>query len=244
MRGSLAVTAPRLRIQSNAPAPRVRWQESAPLRNRSARRGVVPGVGRSRALGAALVAVGVGLSGCASAGGEEEPTATTTSSASAEESGNPWDLPIEQRPALFDPCADVPADAVEQAVGAPIRLEELLTKSEPGQLQACGWSSDEVVLDLVATWKSHSDYLANPTGVVDGDGHPVGGRNALRLVDQENEPNTCRYLFFTGRGTVALTVSLATTFKTFRGHHFADACDVLQETATTLVEFLPPGDFR
>lgn len=218
-------------------------KKSAGRGNRRAPWPVVQVVGRSRGVAAAVVTVGMIATGCGSADGGEG-TPTTTSAPAAEESGNPWDLPVEQRPALFDPCADVPTDAVERAVGAPIRKEARLTKSDPGNLQTCGWSTDELIVDLVATWKSHADYLVDPTGVIASERYPVEDRIALRLLDREDDPNTCRYLFFTERGTVAISASLTTTFKTFRGKRFADVCEVLHEVSSPLVQIVPPGDFR
>ena len=218
-------------------------KKSAGRRNRRALWPVVQVVGRSRGVAAAVVTVGMIAAGCGSADGGED-TPTTTSAAAAEESGNPWDLPVEQRPALFDPCADVPTDAVERAVGAPVRREARLTKSDPGNLHTCGWITDELIVDLVATWKSHADYLLDPTGVIADETYPVSDRIALRLLDRADDPNTCRYLFFTGQGTVAISTSLTTTFKTFRGERFADVCDVLHEVSSPLVQFVPPGDYR
>ncbi|MDO8394341.1 MAG: hypothetical protein Q7T31_08140, partial [Dietzia sp.] len=86
---------------------------------------------------------------------QDNDQATTTSPAAAEETINPWDLPIEQRPALFDPCAEIPIEAVEQGVGGPVEPSEQLHNHRPGELFSCGWKNDEVLIDILSTWKSH-----------------------------------------------------------------------------------------
>ncbi|MGN0101195.1 MAG: DUF3558 family protein [Dietzia sp.] len=190
-------------------------------------------------MGAALVAVGVGLSGCASAGGEEEPTATTTSSASAEESGNPWDLPIEQRPALFDPCAEIPVDAVEDAVGRPVSSNDVLMRHEPDELMACGWVSDQVHLTVAASWKTRSQYLEDAAMVtVDHDGR---GLKMTEAGDQTD--STCLQVFFTQRGSTWVKLDIVTGLGEFRGERFVAACDALDQALAPLVELIPEGDF-
>ena len=62
-----------------------------------------------------MVAVAVVLSGCATGDGNNQG-ATTTSPAADEAPANPWDVPLEQRPALFDPCEEIPIEAVEEAI--------------------------------------------------------------------------------------------------------------------------------
>ena len=65
-----------------------------------------------------LVAAAVVVSGCGADHGEG-----TTTSASPEAPVNPWDLPLEERPDLFDPCAEIPIEAVEEALGGPVELD-------------------------------------------------------------------------------------------------------------------------
>lgn len=170
---------------------------------------------------------------------------TTTTTAVAQESGNPWDLPLEQRPPLFDPCEEIPEAVVEEALGGRVEHQPSLTKSEPGELQACGWKSKEVLLDVAVAWKSFDDFLVHPTGVIDAHSFPVAGRNAVRLLDRvDGTPNVCRYLLFTERGTVAISVGLNSTLGSFRGEHFTHVCDALDAVADPIVHMIPEGDFR
>lgn len=209
-------------------------------RNQPESRAVIQIVGTFRGVAAGIAACVV-LSGCApgQVGGE-----TTTSPAATETPANPWDLPIEQRPALFDPCAEIPVEAVEQGVGGPVEAVESLKNHRPGELLSCGWKSDEVLLDVLSTWKSHENYLADPSGFISNMNLVVTGRNALRLTDREEAPTACRYLFFSSYGTVAVSLSLTTSLETFNGQHFSEVCAVLGEASAPLVSFIPEGDFR
>lgn len=218
---------------------RSRPRESCDRWNRPASPVVVQGVGKRRGA-AALLAACVVLTGCASDPGDE----MTTSSPVAQAPTNPWDLPLEQRPPLFDPCEEIPVEAVEEALGGPVEPVPELTKFDPGELDTCGWSSDKVLLDVLATWKSFDDYQVNPTGEIGELRHGIRGRNALRMTDRVDDPLTCRHLFFTGYGTVAISLSLTTALESFGGERFSRVCEVLQQVSGSIVEFVPEGDFR
>lgn len=103
----------------------------------------------SRGVGAVLAAAAVVVSGCGAGDGEG-----TTTSALPEAPVNPWDLPLEERPDLFDPCAEIPIEAVEEALGGPVELDEQLRIERPGELLSCGWRNREVIFNVLSTWKS------------------------------------------------------------------------------------------
>lgn len=211
--------------------------------NRSAARPVVQVVGKSRAFVAAVVAAGVVLSGCASADGGED-TSTTTSPAAAEKPGNPWDLPVEQRPALFDPCAEIPEEAIAEAVGDSVAAAEHVHHHRPGELYACGWKNDEVLLGIVGTWRTRVEFLADSEfGSVDTQS-VVHGRPGFRASDRSGGPDeNCYQIFFTSRGAVVVNVVLTKALREFRGERSVKACDVLDQTIGPVTKFIPGGDF-
>lgn len=210
--------------------------------NRSAARPVVQVVGKSRAFVAAVVAAGVVLSGCASADGGEDMS-TTTSPAGAEKPGNPWDLPIEQRPALFDPCSEIPVEAVEEGVGSPVRQDEQLQINQPGDLLACGWKNDEVIFGVLSTWKSRSDYLRDQSFVASES--EIRGRPSLRLVSKSDMgENGCQRTLFTHKGTLFVSVDLIHGLSAYKGNNFADPCAALDESILPVMPYLPQGDFK
>lgn len=185
------------------------------------------------------------LSGCANAdGGSEVQVDPSTSQVIVETQADPWALPLEERPELFDPCAEVPLEAVKQAAGASVSQDARYRQQRPGELLACGWKSDELVFAMLGTWKSYEQYQNDPSGNVQDWEHEVGERTAIQLVDRADDPEMCHNLFFTGAGTVALTASLPTTLKTFRGESFADVCEVLDDVTERVIQFIPEGDFR
>lgn len=191
---------------------------------------------------AAALAVCAVVSACGV--GQNDDQVTTTSPAAIEESGNPWGLPIEQRPPLFDPCAEIPIEAVEEGVGGPVAPSEQLHNHRPGELFSCGWKNDEVLVDLLSTWKSYQGYVGEPTGIIENLKEDHSGRLAVKITDRRNDPTTCRYLFFTELGTVAVSLSLTSTFNSFRGSRFTHVCVALDEFTDSIIEFLPKGDFR
>ncbi|MBB1025048.1 MULTISPECIES: DUF3558 family protein [unclassified Dietzia] len=168
----------------------------------------------------------------------------TTSSAVTEEPGNPWDLPIEQRPPLFDPCAEIPIEAVEEGVGGPVEEVEEYTRHNPGEMMVCGWASDEVDISVLATWKSREEYLADASFEV-LDEAPSGGRNGLRLTEVVDAfDSSCIQLFFTSRGTAWVRFDLVTGLNEFRGRPLTNACDALDKAIRPIMTYIPKGDFR
>lgn len=223
---------------------RCRWPATkfGKVRNHSARRPVLQGVRKNRAVGAVLVASCVALSGCASGGGEEP---TTTSTPVAQGPTNPWELPLEQRPPLFDPCAEIPVEAVSEGVGSPMESSEDSTIYDPPGLISCAWSNDEVLISVLSTWKSHSEYSADPSfGISDRDYKAVG-RSGIQLYQPEQMmKQSCHSLFFTGEGTVMVSLSLLLALNDFRGTRLSEGCEVLNQVSDPIVDLVPGGDFR
>lgn len=215
--------------------PRIGW-------NHSARRGVIQIVGTFRGVAAALAACVV-LSGCASDQGGDQ--ATTTSPVVTESPSNPWDLPIEQRPPLFDPCAEIPIEAVEQGVGGPVEEVEEFEKHQTGELMSCGWSNDELHFGVLSTWKSREDYMVDRMFVVQDANAEVAGRTGLQISERGDiSDSTCLQLFFTSQGTVWVSLDLISSFNEFKGDRFTPACEALNEAIIPIMEFVPEGDFR
>ena len=217
-------------------------EKSAGRGNRRAPWPVVQVVGRSRGVAAAVVTVGMIAAGCGSADGGES-TPTTTSRAAAEESGNPWDLPVEQRPALFDPCAEIPVEAIEERVGGPLRVQEVLTRHEPGRLMACGWANHEVHFTSAASWKTRSEYLADPGLVLLDRPDVAPSRGVLMTEAGDTTDRTCMHVFFTERGTSWVKLDLVGGLSEFRGQRFSDACQSLDHVMNSIENFVPEGDF-
>lgn len=193
----------------------------------------------SRGVGAALVAAAVTLSGCG-AGNDE----STTTSPSPEASVNPWDLPLEERPDLFDPCAEIPIEAVEEALGGPVKPDEQLYNYKQNRLHTCGWSNDEVLVGVVGTWMSPQEFLTDSTfGPIDTKSS-VNGRASFRTSDRIDQFNSsCYQIFFTSEGAVVLNIVLLKTMGQYQAQTFTKSCDVLEDVIDPLMPYVPEGDF-
>ena len=209
-------------------------------RNRVRRRDVVQVVGKRRAVGAALVAAVVVLSGCGTGDGEE--TTTTTTSAT-EQPGDPWDLPLEQRPALFDPCTEIPDDAVAEGFGEPVRRTERYVNHKPGELMSCGWESDDVEINILSTWKSRDDYFSDR--MISVEENAIAGRPGMRGFDTtDTTERSCIQLFFTEQGTIWLKLNLLDLLREFRGVRSAAPCEALEQVIRPIMAHYPQGDFQ
>ncbi|WP_347237874.1 DUF3558 family protein [Dietzia sp. DQ11-44] len=197
-------------------------------------------MGTLRGPAAALAACAV-MSACGVS--QDNDQATTTSPAAAEETINPWDLPIEQRPALFDPCAEIPIEAVEQGVGGPVEANELLSRHEPGGLMVCGWKSRSVHVNVLSTWKPREAYVSDPGFVVKELNKETSGRKSLLLAEKgDSSDSTCLQLFFTPAGTVWIKLDLVSALNEFSGKRFTKACDALDVAVLPIIPHLPLGD--
>ncbi|WP_420795331.1 DUF3558 family protein [Dietzia alimentaria] len=182
------------------------------------------------------------LTGCASGGGVEG--STTTSSATAEPV-NPWDLPLEQRPALFDPCTELPVEAVEQGLGGPVEKVNLYERNRPGELMACGWATDQAEISVLATWKPRYEYIKDRSLKILDLENNVDGRTGMRLVDNTAvTERSCIQLFFTERGTIWLRLDLLDFFREFRGERPTEPCGALEQAIPPIMAHYPQGEFK
>ncbi|MET3861603.1 hypothetical protein ABIE38_002539 [Dietzia sp. 2505] len=172
---------------------------------------------------------------------QDNDQTTTTSPAAAEQTINPWDLPIEQRPALFDPCVEIPIEAVEQGVGGPVEPSEQLHNHRPGELLSCGWKNDEVLFGALTSWKSLDDYMADSTYVLEK--NVVENRSGFRVLSTtDTESHVCRQLFITPSGVIFVSLDLIGGLSSFKGEYFSDSCDILDRVLEPILPRIPGGD--
>lgn len=193
-----------------------------------------------------MVAAAVVLSGCGTGdGGETTTTTATATTSAAEQQGNPWDLPLEQRPVLFDPCTEIPIEAIEQGIGRPAEQVRGYERHRPGDRMACNWRTGDADLTILTTWKSPEDYLADREFTVVNTREELNGRAGMRLVDAIGDPDRwCLQLLFTERGTTWVQVHLNNFDKEFDGQLVPNACAVIDQVSQPVMEYLPKGDFQ
>ena len=193
----------------------------------------------SRGVGAALVAAAVVLSGCSSV--EEN---VTTTSPSPETPVNPWDLPLEERPDLFDPCAEIPVEAVEEGVESRLEVVEGFRNYRPGELISCGWKNDEVQISLLSTWKSKQEFLTDTSLQTLEPESNATGRTSLRMKERADSTDMgCFHVFLTESGTIMFKLSLVTTLEVLKGEQFVRSCDALDQAIEPITKFIPQGEF-
>ena len=186
-----------------------------------------------------LVAAAVVVSGCGAGDGEG-----TTTSASPEAPVNPWNLPLEERPDLFDPCAEIPIEAVEEGAGSRLEVIEDFSNNRPGEVISCGWKNDEAHFSMLSTWKSKQEFLTDSSLLTIDSKSNSTGRPSIRMKERADSTGmSCFHLFFTERGTFLFKASLVTSLEVFQGRQFVAACDALDQVIDPLVQFIPLGDF-
>ena len=193
-------------------------------------------------MGAVLVAAAMVLAGCTTDDGVDQ-VSTTTNPSATEQPGNPWDLPLEQRPPLFDPCEEIPIEAVEAGVGSGVEPDPELRIHQPGELMSCAWMNNEVIFAVLSTWKSRSSYLSDSSFIASD--AEVENRVGLRLIGHADMgAHACQQLFFTSQGTVFISIDMISGLSSFKGVNFVDPCEALEESLQGVMSYVPGGDFR
>ena len=198
----------------------------------------------TRSLGGLLAVLPV-LAGCV-LGDEGEPAAGTVTAAAMESTApsapaNPWDLPLEARPPLFDPCTEIPESVLNEVGFTAADLEEGMTVHRPGDLLGCNWTGDEVMLDVFTKWVNPRDLSAIQQVNIDGE-FKFQERVGLKFhpIDDENDAGV---VFFTERGAVFVMVRLATVLGGYRGNPDAKPNEILEGITKSLIGTFPGGDY-
>ena len=186
-----------------------------------------------------LVAAAVMVSGCGADDGE-----VTTTSPPPAAPVNPWDLPLEERPDLFDPCAEIPIEAVEKALGGPAHLDEAMRNHKPNELHTCAWRDDEIMYVVTATWLSKQGFLTDAGFGPFDTKSTIFDRPSFQTIDRGDETeSSCYQIFFTSRGATVVNVNIMKSMGQYRGDTFVGACEVLESSINPIVHHLPAGDY-
>lgn len=118
------------------------------------------GDSRATAYCAILLMLGGLLSACSvwDAGTAALPGASDTSTSPAPDSVDPWTLPIEERPELFNPCTEISLhDLTAAGLENPTPRPEAEDSSENPPLHQCGWNTDNFTVIIGAHWTRLED---------------------------------------------------------------------------------------
>ncbi|MFD4468311.1 DUF3558 domain-containing protein [Rhodococcus sp. NPDC058505] len=163
-----------------------------------------------------FAAAAVAVAGCGTVSGEAGPEQPTAS--------NP----------AFDPCDDIPDDAI-RAVGMDPATEsrDILGVHQPGW-NLCGWNNATHFLSVLATNYSIEDVRRNADYESFSDS-TIGERSVVQYHDATDRAGTdCDLATASAGGAVVISVSES-------GERPADQqpCSVVWEAATTLLPFVP-----
>ena len=139
------------------------------------------GHSRAAAYCAVLVMLGGLLSACSvwDTGTAALPGSSNTSASPASESADPWTLPVEQRPELFNPCTEISLDDLTAAgLENPTPRPEAEDFSDDPPLRQCGWEADNFLLTVGSIWTAMSELSDGPyeriTSVTNIDSYSLG----------------------------------------------------------------------
>lgn len=204
-----------------------------------------------RSVGAGLLVVSaVAVAGAC--GSDDEPAGTQVTAvssagaptaAAAEGPVDPWTLPVDQRPPLFDPCTEIPADVLAQFSEGG-EQDEKMARNEPGNIFSCSWDTSEASLDLVASWKSRAELESERVMNFMLGQAPASSRSQKAVPVGSESDHDCREVFFTERGTIMLGVRIFNSLRSYRGRSFVNSCDALDSKVGQVESYLPWGDFR
>lgn len=110
-----------------------------------------------------LAVLGGTLSACSSGddGGAPLPrgSAATGADAPSPASVDPWTLPIEERPELFNPCTEISLEDLEAAgLENPTPRPEAEDHSDNPPLRQCGWEADNFTVVIGTFWRRMNSF--------------------------------------------------------------------------------------
>ncbi len=134
----------------------------------------------------------------------------------------------------FDPCEDIPDEAV-RGIGMDPATEarDILGVHQPGA-HICQWSNATHSVAVLSTNYTLDDVRRNPDNEKMTE-IEIGGRPALEYrVSWDSPERTCDIAFPSGAGTVSITATEAGT-----GPVVQDPCRVTRQSAGALLPFIP-----
>lgn len=125
---------------------------------------------------------------------------STEGGTSAEVVADPWSLPLEERPPLYDSCTELPEEALARIGFSPEdRLPEP-EENEPGQLTGCMWKNQNYILTITGTWSSIRDFRYD-NSFKNHERLTIGARDGMAMF-RTSGFEACSIVFPTIRGII------------------------------------------
>lgn len=184
-------------------------------------------------LGGALSACSFGDDGAAPL---PEGSAAADTAASAPAAVDPWTLPIEDRPELFNPCTEISLEDLAAAgLENPTPWPEAELQETLPPLKQCGWENESMTFVVSSHWTEIDSIDTDETEQKIERGNRQGFDSVLLESKLTSAPLSCGLAIRSNRGLVAFDLA-STTTNLFGDDSDQNACVRVEQTFSALFE--------
>ncbi|MDO5663322.1 MAG: DUF3558 family protein, partial [Brachybacterium sp.] len=169
---------------------------------------------------------------------DDERAQTTEGDTTTSVEANPYELPLEERPPLFDPCTEIPEEALEEAGFTPEDKDQNFFIDDHAMINGCQWTNDDLMLSVASYWYSLEEMVANNDFQLQ-EPFPDQDRSGQFFKDPNRRDGAELAIFSTTRGVVIIDGQFASILPTFRGEPTTDLKAAFITTSIPLVNALP-----
>lgn len=189
---------------------------------------------------ACLAVLGGTLSACSfgddGAAPLPEDSAAADTAASSPAAVDPWTLPIEDRPELFNPCTEISLEDLAAAgLENPLSWPEAATGKASPPLKQCGWETKTMTLVVSSHWTEIDAIDTDVSEQKVERGERQGFDSVLLESRLTSTPLSCGLAIRSSRGLVAFDLATTTT-DLFADNSDEDACARVEQTFSELFE--------
>lgn len=189
-----------------------------------------------------LAVLGGSLSACSSGDDGAAPlpqgSAAADAAASSPAAVDPWTLPIEDRPDLFDPCTEISLEDLAAAgLENPTPRPQAEDHSDNPPLHQCGWNSGGFTIVVGSIWTRVSELREEPTEKL-VPAPDVAGKEAAYLIPRRSSTETgCAFISETSQGLFSVDLTRTSSNRADSSYGIDENSDTCQ-TADSVLRFL------
>lgn len=186
----------------------------------------------------ATVVMGGSLGGCSLLVDAEVPppqASTYVSSGGRSPVEDPWTLPVEDRPPLFDPCSEISVEDLAAAgIEGAAEWPEATIKQKSPNVNQCGWTSESGAIAVGAHWTEPRELFSSVTESAQRLDSLHGYPTLLVKPINSESSFRCGLALKTNRGLVTTDLVASASSVTASA-----PCDKVQSIAARLIPALP-----
>lgn len=184
-------------------------------------------------LGGTLSACSLGDDGAAPL---PEGSAAADTAASSPAAVDPWTLPIEDRPELFNPCTEISLEDLAAAgLENPNPWPEAELEQDSPPIKQCGWEIKDFTYIVAAQWTDLNSLEAQDTEETITRKDQNGFESTLISSLPSSPWDSCSVAVKTNRGVVTFDVT-STSTELFMSDSSPDTCAMTEEISGKLIE--------